>query len=282
MIRSSSQQLPLWALVVTIAACDRPTSSSNAPASAAPPASTSASPPATPSAGAATPSPATSAIANDAGAAPALAAHFDGEPAMGPSRAFEAVVGDWHIAQAGEVTGFEVDGSKWRDGVPSANLAEQAKRLYGDRYAEFLDGVKAFAFYPLAIYKEPPPPGDLRLSVRFYPIAGKIDQAAGIAFGITPSGSYTGVRANALEDNLLYFTVTKGKRNIIDTVRNVPTPTRAWHTLVLELRGKQLVVKVDDEKRFEKTLDSVPTGRVGLWSKADSQVLFDDFEVTKL
>ena len=75
----------------------------------------------------------------------------------------------------------------WRNGAPSANLADQAKRLYGDCYAEFLDGVKAFAFYPLAIRKEPPPAGDLRLSVRFYPIAGKIDQAAGIAFGGTRS-----------------------------------------------------------------------------------------------
>ena len=282
MNRSSTPLLPVCALVLILTACDRPTSSSNGPASAVPPAPTSASPPTTPSAGAATPAPATSAITNEAGVVPALAAHFDGEPALGPSSAFEAVVGDWHIAQAGGATGFEVDGSKWRDGVPSSNLAEQAKRLYGDRYAEFLDGVKAFAFYPLAIYKEPPPGGDLRLSVRFYPIAGKIDQGAGIAFGITPSGSYTGVRANALEDNLLYFTVTKGKRNVIDTVRNVLTPTRTWHTLVLEIRGKQLVVEVDDAKRFEKNLESVPVGRVGLWSKADSQVLFDDFEVTKL
>ena len=33
---------------------------------------------------------------------------------------------------------------------------------------------------------------------------------------------------------------------------------------------------------FEKTLDAVPTGRVGLWSKADSQVLFDDLLVEHL
>lgn len=279
MIGSSRKLVPLSAIVLAIGGCDRPTTSSNAPPSAAPMASSSASPPTKPSATVATPVSATAAV--DAGA-PALAVHFDGEPVLGPSSAFEAVVGDWHIAQAGGATGFEVDGSRWRDGVPSSNLAEQAKRLYGDRYAEFLDGVKAFAFYPLAIYKDPPPAGDLRVSVRFYPIAGKIDQGAGIAFGITPNGSYHGVRANALEDNLLYFTVNKGKRNVIDTVRNVPTPTRAWHTLVLELRGKQLLVKVDDAKRFEKVLDPVPTGRVGLWSKADSEVLFDDFEVSKL
>jgi hypothetical protein len=35
-------------------------------------------------------------------------------------------------------------------------------------------------------------------------------------------------------------------------------------------------------ERARKTLDAAPTGRVGLWSKADSQVLFDEFRVEKL
>ena len=274
--------LPAAAVVLTFVACDRPTSS-NAPASATPPTETSAAPSAAASAAtAAGPAGTTSAVASSGAGGPALAARFDSEPVGGPSGALEAVVGDWHVAQAAGATGFEVDGTKWRDGVPSSNLAEQAKRLYGDRYAEFLDGVKAFAFYPLAILKESPPAGDLRMSVRFYPVAGKIDQAAGIAYGIGPDGSYSGVRANALEDNLLYFTVAKGKRTVHDTIRGVATPSRTWHSLVLELRGKNLVVTVDGAKRFEKKLDVVPQGRVGLWSKADSKVLFDDFEVTRL
>ena len=261
--------LCISSVALVVLGCDRPTTSAPAPPPPPPPP-------------VATRAPAPSAAPSSADAGASTVARFDGEAAGGPSSAFEAVVGDWVIAQAGGATGFLVDGSRWRDGTPSSNLAEQAKRLYGDRYAEFLDGVKAFAFYPLAVAREAPPAGDLRVSVRFYPMTGKIDQAAGIAFGITPSGSYQGVRANALEDNLLYFTVTKGKRNVIDTVRNVATPVRAWHTLVLELRGKELVVQVDGSKRFEKTLEAAPLGRVGLWSKADSQVLFDDFEITKL
>ncbi len=113
-------------------------------------------------------------------------------------------------------------------------------------------------------------------------IAGKIDQAAGIAFSIRPDGSYIGVRANALEDNILYFKVVKGKRTILDTVRNVPTATRTWHTLVVELRAKTVTVRLDGTKRFEKTVEGATDGHVGLWSKADSQVHFDDFEVAPL
>jgi hypothetical protein len=177
---------------------------------------------------------------------------------------------------------LKVDGSKWRSGEPSASLADQAKRLYGDRYAEFLDGVKAFAYFPFAIWKGDPPAGDMRISVRFYPEAGRIDQGAGIAFAIAPDGTYLGARANALEDNMLFFRVVKGKRTIIDTIRDVVTPSKAWHTLAVDLRAKQLVVELDGKKRFEKTLDAVPSGRVGLWSKADSQVVFDDFSVQRI
>ena len=112
--------------------------------------------------------------------------------------------------------------------------------------------------------------------------AGQIDQGAGVAFGITPEGSYLGVRVNALESNLLFFRVVKGKRTIIDDVRDVPTPTKTWHTFAMSLRGKSLSAELDDQKRFAKTLDARPEGRVGLWSKADSQVLFDDFKVESI
>jgi hypothetical protein len=196
---------------------------------------------------------------------------------------FEAVIGEWRAEDVDGTKGFAVDGTKWRDGTPSANLADQSKRLYGDRYAEFLDGVKAFAFFPLAISRTPPPQGEnLRLSVRFYPKAGKIDQGAGIAFAIREDGSYWGVRANALEDNVLFFHVVKGKRTVLETIRNVPTPTRTWHTLALEIRGTKLDASLDGTKRLTRSLDALPKGRVGLWSKADSYVVFADFSATSL
>lgn len=207
---------------------------------------------------------------------------FDADPVGAPAPAFESVVGDWYAAEEAGARGLKVDGAKWRNGTPSASLADQAKRLYGERYAEFLDGVKAFAFYPFAVWKQAPPSGDVRISTRFFAIAGRIDQAAGIAFAISPDGTYQGVRVNALEDNLLYFRVVKGKRTIIDNVRDVPTPTKAWHTLSLEIRGSHLTAFVDGQKRFEKTLEKAPQGRLGLWSKADSQVLFDEFKVEAL
>ncbi|MBI5515302.1 MAG: hypothetical protein HY909_16105 [Deltaproteobacteria bacterium] len=212
-------------------------------------------------------------------AAATVRATFDAEAVGGPSQDFEAVVGDWYVAEADGQRGLRVDGARWRQGTPSVSLADQARRLYGERYAEFLDGVRAFAFFPLAVHRGPLWTGNYRMSVRFYPQAGRIDQAAGISFGIAPDGSYQNVRANALEDNILYAQVVRGRRRIMDTIRNVPTPTRTWHTLVVTVRGRHLTVELDGVRRHERDLDAPPVGRVGLWSKADSQVLFDDFEV---
>jgi hypothetical protein len=258
---------------VLTAGCDR--SPSAPPASST---SVASEPPPSPSPAA---SPKAAERSTEAGAS-ATTVTFYSDPIGAPSPSFEGIVGDWRVTEIAGARGLKVDGSSWRSGEASAGLADQAKRLYGDRYAEFLDGVKAFAYFPFAIWKGDPPSGDSRISVRFYPEAGKIDQAAGIAFGIAPDGTYFGVRANALEDNILYFRVVKGKRTIIDTIRNTSTPSKAWHTLAVDLRGKQLTVELDGQKRFQKALDGLPTGRIGLWSKADSQVIFDDFTVTAL
>ena len=107
--------------------------------------------------------------------------HFDAEKPGDPPAQFESIIGDWNIGEVVGARGLWVDGTKWRQGTPSVSLADQAKRLYGDRYAEFLDGVKAFAFFPLAVYRGDCGGDDLTLSVRFYPQSGRIDQAANIA-----------------------------------------------------------------------------------------------------
>jgi len=204
---------------------------------------------------------------------------FDQDPPGQPAPMFEPIIGDWHVGDLAGARGLMVDGSHWREGTPSANLADQARRLYGERYAEFLDGVKAFAYFPLAVYQGDCPSGDLALSVRFFPQAGRIDQGAGLAWSIAPDGSYFGARANALEDNLLFFRVVRGKRTILDTVRGVQTATRTWHTLKATLHGRALSIVLDGQERLKREVEAPPSGRCGLWSKADSQVLFDDFTV---
>jgi hypothetical protein len=65
------------------------------------------------------------------------------------------------------------------------------------------------------------------------------------------------------------------------TIRGVETSTRTWHTLTARIAGKQLTVELDGRERIKRTLDRAPTGLCGLWSRADSKVLFDDFEASQ-
>src|SRR5216683_3547810 len=133
------------------------------------------------------------------------------------------VVGVWTIAQDGKNKVLMVDGSRWKEGQPAANIADKARALYGERYAEFLDNVQSFAYYPYAVAKDI---GDFRegeISMRFKPLAGRIDQGAGILFNLKTNGDYLIVRANGLENNLVLFQFKNGKRSPVKWIRNTPT-----------------------------------------------------------
>ena len=65
--------------------------------------------------------------------------------------------------------------------------------------------------FPLAIYK-PDSGKDVEVSARFKPVAGAVDEAGGIAVRLSTPGDYYVARANALEDNVRFYRVVKGKR----------------------------------------------------------------------
>ena len=62
--------------------------------------------------------------------------------------------------------------------------------------------------FPLAIYG-PLSAKNVEVSLRFKPVAGKVDQAGGIAVRLTSPDNYYVVRANALEDNVNFYRVIK-------------------------------------------------------------------------
>jgi hypothetical protein len=196
--------------------------------------------------------------------------------AIAPPPAFEPVIGEWKQTPEG----LEVDGSSWKPGTDSPNLASAARTLFGEKYAAFVEGAKPT--FPLAVQRDLPPAGDLRISVRFLPRSGKIDQAAGIAFGIGEDGSYFGARANALENNVLLFEIVKGKRTVVAEASKVETKSGEWHTLAVDIVGKNVTVEVDGKKAVQHTLSVQPKGHVGLWSKTDSRATFASFSLVPL
>src|SRR5579862_6094783 len=73
------------------------------------------------------------------------------EKAGSEPKHFVPVVGDWIVAQDEGRSVLMVDGRKWKSGQPAGGLADKARMIYGSRHEEFIDNVKAFAYYPYAV-----------------------------------------------------------------------------------------------------------------------------------
>src|SRR5882757_5021438 len=216
-------------------------------------------------------------IASPAFAQQQVKVDFSNETVGAEPKAFLSVVGNWRVEQEGAKKVLAVDGRQWKEGQSSAGVADKARALYGDRYAEFLDRVQAYAYFPYTVAKDVADFRNGELSVRFEGISGRIDQGAGILFTRKPNGDYLTVRANPLENNLVLWKFEKGKRSSVKWIRDTPTPTRKWHDLKVRIAGNKVEGYLNGKLYLEHTLPAAVTGRVGLWSKADSYVYFNDY-----
>jgi hypothetical protein len=59
----------------------------------------------------------------------------------------------------------------------------------------------------------------------------------------------------------------------------VTSPRGQWHDLKLAVHGKDVKGYLDGKLYLEHTLPEPVSGKIGLWLKADSYVLFDDYTV---
>ena len=190
------------------------------------------------------------------------------------------IVGIWRIENDSGKKVVAVDGRKWKEGQSAAGIADKARAIYGERYAEFLDRVQAYAYFPYVVAKDLQDFRNGEIAVRFEGISGRIDQGAGILFNLKSNGDYLTVRANCLENNLVLWKFEKGKRSSVKWIRNTPTATRQWHDLKVQISGTKVAGYLDGKLHLEHVLPEPVSGRIGLWSKADSHVYFDDFTVT--
>ena len=142
------------------------------------------------------------------------------------------------------------------------------------------------ARFPLAIHPGPALTNGA-VSVRFKPVSGNVDRAAGLVWRYRDENNYYLVRANALEDNVVLYKVENGRRTPLAPVGKPgeygvgkAVPAERWSSLRVAFTGPRFVVSFDSESLFEVE-DSTFTdaGRVGLWTKADSITYFDAFEL---
>ena len=221
-----------------------------------------------------------SALALPGLAAPPATIDLAGESVGAEPKAFVPVVGLWRIEEDNGKKVLVVDGRQWKEGQSSAGIADKARALYGERYAEFLDRVQAYAYFPYAVAPNVENFTDGEITVRFQGLSGRIDQGAGILFNLKANGDYLTIRANCLENNLVLWKFEKGKRSSVSWVRNTPTATHQWHDLKVRISGTKVEGYLDGKLYLQHTLAQPVSGRIGLWSKADSHMYFADYTVS--
>ena len=129
---------------------------------------------------------------------------------------------------------------------------------------------------------------DVDVSVKFKPISGKKDQGAGIVWRYKDNNNYYIVRANALENNVVLYKLENGKRTDLPLKgegrtygKKETVPSGQWGILRVVAKGNLFEVYHDGKKLYEVEDDTFKdAGKVGLWTKADSVIHFDDLQIT--
>ena len=115
------------------------------------------------------------------------------------------------------------------------------------------------------------------VEVKFKSLTGKEDQAGGVVWRWKDGDNYYVARANALENNVSLYYTANGRRNTLKYV-DAPVARNTWHTLRVEFSGKKIRVVLNGKPYIEMEDGHFPAaGAVGVWTKADSVTLFDDF-----
>jgi len=135
------------------------------------------------------------------------------------------------------------------------------------------------ATYPICL-KTDTSVKDGSVEVKFKAISGKEDQAGGLVWRAKDSNNYYVARANALEDNVTIYDTVNGRRTERKRV-NMKVASNQWHTLRVDFQANHFTVTFDGKKALEWDDETFKeSGKVGVWTKADSVTEFDDFSYT--
>ena len=156
----------------------------------------------------------------------------------------------------------------------------------GDKFLAQTDADSTRSRFPVAVLSDVSA-ADVDLSVRFRPVSGRVDQAAGLVWRYRDQDHYYIVRANALEGNVVLYKVENGKRTDLPLKgegrtygKKADVPGTKWSTLRVVAKGTLFEVHLNGTKLYEVEDGTfTQAGKVGVWTKADSVTHFDDLTV---
>jgi hypothetical protein len=133
-----------------------------------------------------------------------------------------------------------------------------------------------YATYPVCL-KDGAIVKDGFVEVKFKAVSGREDQAGGLVWRARDANNYYVARANALENNVTIYDTIKGRRSERKRA-SMKVAANQWHTLRVDFQANHFTVMLNGQKALEWDDETFKdAGTVGVWTKADSVTLFDDF-----
>jgi hypothetical protein len=196
-----------------------------------------------------------------------------------------ALAGFWIVEEEDGPQGrrrvIRADATRWQKAARTARLEEKARALFPKEAAAFAAAVEQTQAFPFAAAPNVTPLANGDVTVQFKLIGGATDQFAGIVFGLQPDATYYGIRYNTRDGSVGVWRVRGGAREYLAPGKGERrAAVGAWHELKLRVAGTAVEGFLDGERQVTFTLPATVTGRVGLWTKPDSDTAFRDLVVT--
>lgn len=191
---------------------------------------------------------------------------------------------DFSSETVGQAPRGFVFGLTRKTGAPGKWVVQEEN---GNKFIAQTEADSTRSRFPLAIVSDITA-SDVDLSVRFRPVSGRVDQAAGLVWRYRDEDNYYIVRANALEDNVVLYKVENGRRSDLPVKgegrtygKKAVVPKAQWSTLRVVATGPLFEVYLNGTKLYDvEDRTFAQPGKVGLWTKADSVTQFDDLTVS--
>lgn len=195
---------------------------------------------------------------------------------------FVVLAGDWTIGEEAGERLLRLNGSQWKPGTPPQSLAAKAALVFPTDAEAFAARVQAGLQFPYGVYTGVDTFSDGEIQVDFKLVGGVSDQFASILFGLTPDGNHHAYRYNTKDGDTALWKVVDGQRERIHHGGvHLEVPLGEWRTLRMRVRGAEITGWVNDTQTLRFTLPAPVTGRIGLWSKADSVTDYRNYRVTR-
>ena len=189
---------------------------------------------------------------------------------------FYTHIGNWLMRER-EGRKIIVTDNAYRADLLDKAFSSLVSRIAGKRNSSFLDWNGANLHFPLAIVRNLLH-GDCSLSVLAHPVAGAMDQAAGIAFAVESANTYLVFSLSARYQHLILRAYDDGHRRIVTQIAK-EIATDHWHSLRVTIAANRVACWHNEQVAFEYVAEKPLQGSVGLWARADSVVEFSEFQM---